>query len=658
MKLMSLLSILKVDPCEVHLVVGNIQNNVYIEGLFRPESPISIYTSEALIASKMLCEKPLKGTWEYQTRNISLLRNQNQSTKKIVDGGNLYGAWQYRGVKYIICLAVLFVTSSTSSLPARYTVTEIKFDAFVSSLAQSRDSKLCKNVNAAVPPLSHLKEKLQVFWFSNKMEFNSKAESLFTFQDDRRQSQFYKIWYYYPIIRIPCDTCQPDRKRHLTYIFEKSMSAVKVGEVVNGSIQLGEHGLEKPRKICRGWTCFRGQMESSLSPEILYVAGFLPVQLKMPHTYIILEFLKSNKNLTFRNCLFHYRKMYNTHCEGYGYPFLSELTKRGDDTRLSDSSYSWEEMLFFNTPGFNFITCWSQTPFRFQILLSPYQIECWIAVCMTTLILTLLFRLYVKMFHPILKGPFTAQLILIASLFEKSVPWPNTLLHPTSFRISIGLVSLVSIVLTQGYIGVLITSLSSPFPPIRITHFDNLTTFVCNLGCKGVSTSNTCPRNIWNDSNGLIKKLYGSRIFDNEKDFKIFAISQIKYNISTVHPHSPDIPIHQFYDDIATYLKEKTYLPTYFNIPMERYSQITDKSNSTRLDILLYSLLHPNHFFHPGFTIKRPVDVLVPAETIIVNELGKCERTVWVDEEDKIQDAFAVSQVSVKISRSGFSFYF
>lgn len=226
---------------------------------------------------------------------------------------------------------------------------------------------------------------------------------------------------------------------------------------------------------------------------------------------------------------------------------------------MSDSGYSWEEVLSFNTPGFNFITCWSEAPFGFQLLISPYQIECWIVLCVNTLILTLPFKLYVKIFHPVLTGPFTAQLVLIASLFEKSVPWPKTLLYPTPFRISIGLVSLVSIVLTQGYIGVLITSLSSPFPPIRITSFDNLTTVVCKLDYKGVNISNTCPPNIWNDSNGLILKVYGSRIFDSKRDFKIFAKSEFKYNISTVHSHVPDRMFHKFYDEIATYLEEKTY---------------------------------------------------------------------------------------------------
>lgn len=209
-------------------------------------------------------------------------------------------------------------------------------------------------------------------------------------------------------------------------------------------------------------------------------------------------------------------------------------------------------MLSVNTAGYNFITCWSETPFTFQLLIPPFQTECWIAVCLTATILTLLIVEYVKFLYPNLQGPFSAQLLIIAAFFEKSLPWPKTLLCSTSFRISMGIFSVVSIVLTQGYVGVLITALSSAFPPTRVTTFDKLTTPVCNYDTRNLTGSNRCPSHIWVDTE--FEQLFGSRPFSDVTDFKIFSTrNPVGLNVTTEYEYRWSG--HNFFSGVVAYMK-------------------------------------------------------------------------------------------------------
>lgn len=49
MELISLLSVFKLDSCEVHIIVENVKANIYTQEPFLPEIPISINTAETLV---------------------------------------------------------------------------------------------------------------------------------------------------------------------------------------------------------------------------------------------------------------------------------------------------------------------------------------------------------------------------------------------------------------------------------------------------------------------------------------------------------------------------------------------------------------------------------------------------------------------------------
>lgn len=82
-----------------------------------------------------------------------------------------------------------------------------------------------------------------------------------------------------------------------------------------------------------------------------------------------------------------------------------------------------------------------------------------------------------------------------------------------------------------GYIGVLITFLSSPLPLTSISTFHQLSNLGCNYSPlnSSVPVENPCPRDVW--YNATFYRNRGNRKFEVGKDFKIASFEVNKYNV-------------------------------------------------------------------------------------------------------------------------------
>lgn len=130
------------------------------------------------------------------------------------------------------------------------------------------------------------------------------------------------------------------------------------------------------------------------------------------------------------------------------------------------------------------MTCYSREELLFQILLKPFRMEVWIVLVSTFVIIGAVFVsiLTNELKWGYLEAMSFAQLVVISIALEK----------PTDISIRIGRISafkflflffvLLVPVLTTGYLGLSITSISSPLESRSMTKFDQLTKTGCEVG--------------------------------------------------------------------------------------------------------------------------------------------------------------------------------
>lgn len=124
--------------------------------------------------------------------------------------------------------------------------------------------------------------------------------------------------------------------------------------------------------------------------------------------------------------------------------------------------------------GYQFLTCHSEPYITFAFYFSPYQSELWIVLGITIVTIILLTTI-VHHFHDRLnKHLFSPWLFMLASLFEEGGSMPSMVEKATFFRLAFGIWSLVSVILTNGYNGIMISDLNSPRELAHPETFDQL----------------------------------------------------------------------------------------------------------------------------------------------------------------------------------------
>lgn len=120
-------------------------------------------------------------------------------------------------------------------------------------------------------------------------------------------------------------------------------------------------------------------------------------------------------------------------------------------------------MIYTDFEGYQFLSCHTEPYITFQFYFTPFQVELWIVLGImlgTIIVVTTLVHHF--WFVKESKPAFAAWLFVLASLFEEGSVVPGRIERMTFFRLCLGIWCLMSVILTNGYNGIMIYELNSP----------------------------------------------------------------------------------------------------------------------------------------------------------------------------------------------------
>ncbi|OXA47815.1 hypothetical protein Fcan01_17128 [Folsomia candida] len=152
--------------------------------------------------------------------------------------------------------------------------------------------------------------------------------------------------------------------------------------------------------------------------------------------------------------------------------------------KYQDQGYP--SLVYFATlkQGFSFMTCYSRKELSFHVLLTPFEVEVWIvfAASLTVVMAVLIMILVHKLKWRCIDAVLFAQLVVVSTVFEKPTDVSSELGRLSQFRILLGIWMLFLQILTNGYLGLSITSISAPLESTSVTRYDQLAKPGCDWG--------------------------------------------------------------------------------------------------------------------------------------------------------------------------------
>lgn len=112
--------------------------------------------------------------------------------------------------------------------------------------------------------------------------------------------------------------------------------------------------------------------------------------------------------------------------------------------------------------GYQFLTCYTEPYITLGFYLTPFQPELWLVLVITIAILIAVMTLCQRFLGLLKQQTFSAWLYVLASLFEETGSIPTWIEKHTFFRILLGVWGILTVVLTNGYNGIMISELNSP----------------------------------------------------------------------------------------------------------------------------------------------------------------------------------------------------
>lgn len=134
---------------------------------------------------------------------------------------------------------------------------------------------------------------------------------------------------------------------------------------------------------------------------------------------------------------------------------------------------SYSRSILFTTmnQGFSFMTCYSRQELSFKIFLQPFKIEVWIALMLTMVSIGgfLVVSLTRKLQWGFLEAISLAQFAVISIALERPTYPGKKLMRMTVFKILLGVWLMLAPIMTYGYLGISINSISSQLESISVT---------------------------------------------------------------------------------------------------------------------------------------------------------------------------------------------
>lgn len=312
---------------------------------------------------------------------------------------------------------------------------------------------------------------------------------------------------------------------------------------------------------------------------------------------------------------------------------------------------------------YSFMTCNSRESLSFLIFAKAFDVEVWIVFLFTTvtIILALVLILITKLKSRCSKAISFAQLVVISIVFERPTAIPIKIERMVQFRIMLGFLLLLIQVLTNGYLGLSITSISAPLAAISVTRFHQLAKPGCDTGNRKCQLDrlkryNTYMRMVddharifyqrslntesyWVKAheeynrrtklnrNRTLERLREQSIrkFDSNKDFVLLPYSLLDNKITK------KVTINEFVYEL------RSYLDTAVNRILEKINLTSNVNYEVLVDTLaLLDLLDPWHIPHP--LIGNLSDMkFIKNEWDIEHALVQCGKTAVVLEDKEIQ---------------------
>ncbi|OXA39428.1 hypothetical protein Fcan01_25626 [Folsomia candida] len=292
-------------------------------------------------------------------------------------------------------------------------------------------------------------------------------------------------------------------------------------------------------------------------------------------------------------------------------------------------SFPGVQMFALRMEGFQFLTCWSQPYLTFAFYLTPFQPSLWICIMTFLIVLIVMLKLYQNRVLKI-SSSFSPWLVLLANLLEQESFIPEGLKRKRFLPYVMAGWGIVSIVLTNCYIGLMISELNAPLP---VTNYP--VTFK-DLLCD----------------EGFIKKSYHRKRAEGG--------NFTEWWIETFHTYQT---FWLSYHNLGKKDRMKVARETCFGLlsppglnGMDKFSAFLEETtwvqrilfvdgalkldNLTEQELTLLSLLNPKHSHEPRMAS-------------IETEVVKCGRTAFVSDISDVQEEFKY----LKRSYFGVGFY-
>ncbi|OXA42274.1 hypothetical protein Fcan01_22809 [Folsomia candida] len=300
-------------------------------------------------------------------------------------------------------------------------------------------------------------------------------------------------------------------------------------------------------------------------------------------------------------------------------------------------------LIHTNIEGYQFITCYTEPYVTLWFYLTPFQPELWVLL-LTTIGIIISLTTVCQHFCSLLEHqPFSAWMYVLASLFEETGFVPTRIEKQSFFRISLGVWSIMSVVLTNGYNGIMISELNSPR---RQSHAETFGQLVCTNEFEtqlkvaimhegNPSELETAPNfPIWYDE--FILYFVNVSGFSKIESFNSINLHQINdvndtvgdsecYSLlSPLEPNNERQPLPEF-------LSVLRILAENFNTFVFNKPSIHQK---VFIDLNLFS---PRHAFFPkGFSYLSRNLTYLSIQRMIERGVVKCGKTAYVAKSSKI----------------------
>ncbi|OXA46907.1 Glutamate receptor 3.4 [Folsomia candida] len=288
--------------------------------------------------------------------------------------------------------------------------------------------------------------------------------------------------------------------------------------------------------------------------------------------------------------------------------------------------------------GYQFLTCYGVPYITLNFYLSPFQLELWAALG-TTIFTIAALTIGAQHFSSLLEQqPFSAWMYVLASLFEESGFMLRRIEKQSFFRILLGIWSLIALVLTNAYIGIMVSELNLPMRQNHPELFDQL---VCDNRYKNLFTSPNLD-NTKRSRSAQMKTEYDQAIW-------LFQYAKYYWNL---HLLSLSMPLKSYHDavkyatneskvdascfQLLSKINDLQSLPVFFSALLnlaDRYLSNDIHYRSVELNLML-STKHA--FLSAGFNYLNENLTNLDIQGGIESEVVKCGKTVFIGKSSDI----------------------